>query len=201
MQSPPCSRCWARPCPYTWLCPSPAVSHLHRGCSSRDLLPRAPRTMPPPQNGRVPPGIQYKTTPLPPLSVRASPDPQHSPDRGLQPGLGPLHRVPRGSTGAGRSPRCPWSPRCPLAVPSHVAGPGRAPRSAPRPPRAPIGPTPSVPRSHWPGAPRPALPLAPEPSTNKGRCPAGGPARRSHWRGEGAWLPSQATPREQRRVS
>lgn len=59
----------------------------------------------PGNNGRVgPQAHKYKITLLPPPPVRASPDPQHTPDntRGFQPGLGPLHRGSPASTGAGR---------------------------------------------------------------------------------------------------
>lgn len=79
----------------------------HGGCSSWDLLPRAPSTMPPypspANNGQVgPQASKYKIIQLPSLAVRASPESQHAPDRGLQPRLGPLHRGSPGSTGAGR---------------------------------------------------------------------------------------------------
>lgn len=59
----------------------------------------------PGNKGRVgPQAHKYKITLLPPPAVRASPDPQHTPDntRGFQPGLGPLYRGSPGSTGAGR---------------------------------------------------------------------------------------------------
>lgn len=90
--------------PWSFMCgAAPSAWGLQQlGFASQSPQYNAPHPSPG-NNGQVrPQASKYKITQPPPLAVRASPGPQHAPDRGLQPRLGPLHRGSPGSTGAGR---------------------------------------------------------------------------------------------------